>query len=586
MLRKLMLVFTFLILIGVLITGLLSAEVARTYYYKSVEDKLLTTAKLIEQNLREDPENYEALCKKFGQIIEERVTVIGLDGTVLGDSEADIRGMENHSSRPEVIQALEKGSGKSVGVSGTLGSETLYIAIPLENRQAPLGVIRVALPLYDVAAIQQKVLYYTLLAVSFGILAALALGYRYLSTFTRPIVEMTVMASRIAGGRYDGRVQVKSKDEIGTLAATFNHMAKRMEHTVEELVHDKSKIEAILSSSVNGLIAVDTEGRVMFLNPNVEKILGIQGEESIGRSLFNLIKNKDAERILKDAVGAYECRTSEFVLDRPKKRIVKVITTPIKPKIRHSRIIGTLLIFQDVTTIHKLQKIRSDFVANVTHELKTPLTSIKGFVETLKEGALEDPDKRERFLEIIDIETERLERLIDDILLLSEIESINPYLQTDESVNVQEVIEDEILSMFVSKAAKKNISIETQFADNLPRLNISRDRFKQMLINLVDNAIKFTDKYGNVKILICANDHAMVIKVKDNGIGIPKEHQERIFERFYRGNKGRHNGKEGTGLGLAIVKHIVLSVKGTVEVDSRPGEGTMVSIMIPLKGEK
>ncbi len=587
MLKKLMLAFTFLILIGVLITGLLSMEIARTYYYQSVEDKLITSAKLIQNRLAsssaEHPADLEDLCGEFGRITGDRVTVIGLDGTIMGDSDADAADMENHRDRPEVNQALEEGLGKSVRVSGTLGTEMLYIAIPMGEGPGPAGVIRVALPLNDIKAIQQKIWHYTLLAITLSILTVLVLGYRYLSTFTRPIREMTEVASRIAGGRYNRRVKVKGTDEIGTLAATFNHMAERLELTIEELINDKSKIEAILSSSVNGVVAVDNDQNTMFLNPVAERMLDIQEKDFTGKPLLDIIRNRDAEKILRNILENYQGQSMGFELPWPMGRTIRVLFAPIRPKVKHSRTIGTLAIMYDITAIRKLEKVRSDFVENVTHELKTPLTSIKGFVETLREGAIEDADKRNRFLEIIDLETERLERLIEDILLLSEIESKNsPSIPTGE-IDVSKVAQEEVLSMFAKKASGNGITIKTDFAAGLPGLAMNRDRFKQMLINLVDNAIKFTDRGGEVTVSAYTQNRSMVLKIRDNGIGIPREHQNRVFERFYRVDKGRSRKEGGTGLGLAIVKHIVLSVNGTVEVNSQPGEGTEFTVTIPLK---
>lgn len=588
MFKKLMLAFAVLILIGVLITGLLSMEIVSVYYSKNVEDRLTTNAKLIQAALEQDAgkpgQQYEELCRRYGEITGGRVTIIGLDGNVLGDSDADAQDMENHSDRPEIKQAFEEGFGKSVRKSKTLDKEMLYVALPLKGGRGDAGIIRTALPLDDISVIQKRIWYYIFLAIFIGLSAALALSYRYLSTLIRPIGEMTEMASTIAGGRFNKRVRVKSSDEIGKLAATFNHMAEKMERTVEELIKDKSKIEAILSSSVNGVIAVDSSENIMFLNPVAVRMLDIRDQDFTGRPLFDIVCNKEAERILRDVLKTQRGQTLEFELPWPKNRTIKVITAPIRPKVKHSRTIGTLIIIQDITTVKKLEKIRSDFVANVTHELKTPLTSIKGFIETLREGAAEDPDKRNRFLEIIDVETERLERLIEDILLLSEIESSSPRPTSTEQIDVQRIIEDEVLSIFANKAKQKNIDIKTDFAAGLPKLTMSKDRFKQMLINLLDNAIKFTGEGGRVHVSVSLkNGRAMVIKVKDNGIGIPREHLDRIFERFYRVDKGRSRKEGGTGLGLAIVKHIVLLVNGSVQVDSRPGEGTEFTVEIPLK---
>jgi two-component system phosphate regulon sensor histidine kinase PhoR len=587
MFKRLMLAFTGLILIGVLITGILSMEIAKTYYYNSVEDKLVTSAKLIQNRLDHmtpglHPADFDMLCREYGRITGQRITIIGADGTVLGDSNADTSDMENHGDRPEVRKALEEGFGKNTHQSGTLGIEMLYVALALENNRSTDGVIRVALPLDDIAVIEEKIWYYVFLAIFLGVSAALLLGYRYLSTVTKPIREMTEMASTIAGGKFNKRVRVKGSDEIGTLAATFNHMAERMERTVEELINDKSKIEAILASSVNGVVAVDNHQNTMFLNPNAEKMLDIREKDFVGKPLLDIIGSSEAKAVFKNILESRGEQYAEFQLQQPDKKTINVISAPIRPKVKHSRTIGTLMIIQDVTAMKKLEKMRSDFVTNVTHELKTPLTSIKGFVETLKEGAVEEPDKRKKFLDIIDIETERLERLIEDILLLSEIESGRSRTMTKEKIDMQEVIENEVLSMFARQAEENCVSIKTSFDENLPKLPMDRDRFKQMLINLVDNAIKFNVRKGEVLISVNKTDRAVVLKVADTGIGIPKRYHDRLFERFYRVDRGRSRKEGGTGLGLAIVKHIILSVNGSIEVSSQPGLGTEFRIEIPF----
>jgi two-component system phosphate regulon sensor histidine kinase PhoR len=588
MLKKLMGAFTALILIGVLITGLLSMEIGKTYYYKSVEEKLISNAKLILRELeakqREGKKpDYELFCREYGKITGERVTVIGVDGTVLGDSDANAENMENHANRPEIRQALKEGFGKSTRKSDTLDKEMLYIAYPLKVNDSIIGIIRVALPLDDINNIQRKIWYYIFLAIFAGISVAVLLGYRYLSRITKPIREMTEMASTIAGGKFNRRVQVESGDEIGKLAAAFNYMAENLDNTIRELVNDKSKMEAILTSSINGVIAVDNNGRTMIINPVAEKLFDIQEKDFTGKYLYDIVRNKEVERILRDVLGSQNEEPMEFELTWPEDRVIRAFSVPIKPKVKHSRTIGTLIITQDVTNIRKLEKMRSDFVANVTHELKTPLTSIRGFIETLKEGAIEDINMRNRFLEIIDIEAERLERLIEDILLLSEIESSESCSLPANKIDVERVIKEEILSILGKQAEEKNIRIKTYFHENLPPLVMNVDRFKQMMINLVDNAIKYSHKNGEVLISAYRKEENMVLKVRDTGIGIPKEHQERLFERFYRVDKGRSRKAGGTGLGLAIVKHIVLSVDGSIKVSSEPGIGTEFKIEIPLR---
>jgi len=587
MLRKLMGAFTALILVGVLITGLLSMEIAKTYYYNSLEAKLISDTKLIRKELSEhvrggNKPDYEKLCAEYSQIIGERITVIGLDGEVLGDSELEAEDMENHIDRPEVQQALAEGFGKSTRKSNSLGTNLLYVALPFTNDKDIIGILRISIPLNNINDIKKRIWGYIFLAIIAGIFVAVILGYRYLYSITRPIKEITEVAGTIAGGRLDSRVQINTDDEIGKLGRTFNFMSEKLSDTIEELRDDKSKIEAILTSSVNGVIAVDNNVKIMIINPVAEKLLDIQEKDMVGKDLFKLAKNKEVALAVREVIDSKKDGPTEFNFSWPEDKVTRFFSAPIIPKEKHGRTIGTLIIAQDITDIRKLEKIRSDFVANVTHELRTPLTSIRGFIETLKEGAIEDTVRRKRFLEIIDIESERLQRLIEDILLLSEIEN-RPFSLPVDQIDVKETIKEDILSIFNKQAEDKNIILKTYFQDNLPVLHMNTDRFKQMMINLIDNAIKYTPQGGNVLVSAYSNEDVMVLKIKDTGIGIPKEYQERLFERFYRVDKSRSRKLGGTGLGLAIVKHIVLSVEGTIKVSSQPEVGTEFKIEIPLK---
>lgn len=587
MFKKLMGAYTALILIGVLITGLLSMEIAKNYYYNSIEEKLISDAKLIRKEISKDAEEdsepeYEKLCAEYSSIIGERITVIGIDGKVLGDSELEAENMENHINRPEVREALKHGLGESTRKSDSLGAELLYIALPYTAGKDVAGIIRVSIPLNSINDIKKRIWGYIFLAIFAGISVAVILGYRYLYGVTRPIKEITEAAGTIARGKFDKRVNVQTDDEIGELGKTFNYMAQKLNNTIDELRDDKSKIEAILTSSINGVIAVDNNGKIMIINPVAERLLDIQEKNVSGKDLFELARNDEAVSAVKKILEPGKEGPLEFNFSWPEEKIIRTYSAPITLKGRYARTIGTLIIAQDITDIRKLEKIRSDFVANVTHELRTPLTSIRGFIETLKDGAVEDTVRCNRFLEIIDIEAERLERLIDDILLLSEIEN-KPFILQVDRIDIEKTVEEDILSIFKKRAEDKNILLRTYFQNNLPVLNMNIDRFKQMMINLVDNAIKYSPHAGEVLVSAYSKNNKMVLKIKDTGIGIPEEHQERLFERFYRVDKGRSRKLGGTGLGLAIVKHIVLSADGTIKVSSQPGVGTEFKIEIPLK---
>ncbi len=588
MLRKLMGAFTVLILIGVLLTGLFSMEIAKTYYFKSVEEKLISIGKLLQQDINDKLSvgsdlDFRELAVKYGSKTAERITMVDIDGSVMGDSEADPDEMGDHSQRPEIRQAYKEGLGISIRTSSTLKKEMLYIALPLHDGNRTTGAVRVGLPLNDIDVIQNRIWRYIFFAIFTGITVALVLGYRYLSMITKSIREMTDMARTIAGGTFHKRVEVKNDDEIGKLARSFNYMAEKLSSTIKELIDGKSKTEAMLTSSKNGVIAVDNSECIMLINPVAEEYFGIGRNHSEGIPLSEIIEDHEVYQLLKGVISSSHEEPVEFELSRPQYRVFRVFSSPIRPKVRHSRIIGTLLIVQDVTKIRKLEKMRSDFVANVTHELRTPLTSIRGFIETLKEGAIEDKNTRVRFLDIISLEAERLERLIDDILTLSEIENKASQLPVND-IDVVRVIEEEILSIMNKQAREKDIIIETDFGKGLPILKMNKDRFKEMLINLIDNAVKYNREGGRVLLSACRSESNMVLKVKDNGIGIPLEYQERLFERFYRVDRGRSRKGGGTGLGLAIVKHIVLSANGSIDVSSRPGEGTEFKIELPLDG--
>lgn len=588
MLRKLMGAFTVLILIGVLLTGLFSMEIAKTYYFKSVEEKLISIGKLLQQDINDKLSvgsdlDFRELAVKYGSKTAERITMVDIDGSVMGDSEADPDEMGDHSQRPEIRQAYKEGLGISIRTSSTLKKEMLYIALPLHDGNRTTGAVRVGLPLNDIDVIQNRIWRYIFFAIFTGITVALVLGYRYLSMITKSIREMTDMARTIAGGTFHKRVEVKNDDEIGKLARSFNYMAEKLSSTIKELIDGKSKTEAMLTSSKNGVIAVDNSECIMLINPVAEEYFGIGRNHSEGIPLSEIIEDHEVYQLLKGVISSSHEEPVEFELSRPQYRVFRVFSSPIRPKVRHSRIIGTLLIVQDVTKIRKLEKVRSDFVANVTHELRTPLTSIRGFIETLKEGAIEDKNTRVRFLDIISLEAERLERLIDDILTLSEIENKASQLPVND-IDVVRVIEEEILSIMNKQAREKDIIIETDFGKGLPILKMNKDRFKEMLINLIDNAVKYNREGGRVLLSACRSESNMVLKVKDSGIGIPLEYQERLFERFYRVDRGRSRKGGGTGLGLAIVKHIVLSANGSIDVSSRPGEGTEFKIELPLDG--
>jgi len=595
--KKIFAYYVILIFIGIIITGFFFSQFAQRLYKHEVEERLKTCAVLIRQqisgNISEgiepDYDNYaNTYAKLIGQnpvssIITEtsqfniRITFINFDGNVLGESETDYRNMENHGNRKEVIEAVEGRTGRDIRYSRTLAMNFLYVAIPLMSERL---VVRVSVPLTQLGTINRAILYYTLIGILAGLFITTLLALRFSSSVISPIKQLTYAAKDISQGNYSKRVTVTGKNELGELADTFNSMANELEKTVFELTDKNIKVNSIMNSITNGVIAVDSSDNVILINSIACKIFGIgKNTDMVGSNILEVIRNNHIIRFMHETINTNTSMDGEIYLGPPEDIYLKVYANPIELDGGHDRNTGAILTIHDITKIKKLELIRTEFVSNVTHELKTPLTSIRGFIETLKDGAIQDKKVAEKFLQIIDIEAERLYMLISDILQLSEIESKN----SDDNIKTH-VFEDimvQILPILTEAARKKNIKIEYDIQDNL-KITANSDRIKQMLINLIDNAIKYNIENGKVVISAYRSEGRLTIIVKDSGIGISKEHLPRIFERFYRVDKGRSKSMGGTGLGLSIVKHIVNLYNGDINVKSTPYEGTEFVVKLPL----
>jgi two-component system, OmpR family, phosphate regulon sensor histidine kinase PhoR len=576
------------LILGVFICGTLSARIVEKNLVNSIEESLIIESGLVRELVGEsliggiDMENN---ISKIKQTTNTRITIIDAKGNVIIDTEKDHFTMENHAGRPEVIAALSGDLGKSIRYSDTLKVDLMYIAQPIYKAGSVIGAVRLAKPLYEINALLYKLYFNILIAVMAGILIASLLGYRMAVNITKPIEEITYIASRIAKGDFSKRINIKDRNEIGILAGSINDMASKLNDTIMSLQDKNIKLESIMSSVVNGIIAIDSSERVLFINPVAQSLLNITEKDIVGKHLLQVVRNNSIDTYLKAILQDKKFFDNEIIIDDPDERVLKFYTNPIK-QTDESDIDGIIITLQDITELRKLERMRTEFVANVSHELKTPLTSIKGFVETLKMGDIEDKQDTERFLNIIEAEADRLYRLINDILSLSELEQ-KRVKTAKEEIKVEKTIR-EVISMLKSQGDKKNIELALDIKQGLNNLIGDTDMLKQMLINLVDNAIKYTPENG--KVLVEAYNLSdeteidkIVIKVKDNGIGIPEKHIPRLFERFYRVDKARSRRVGGTGLGLAIVKHIVILYNGEIEVESEVGKGTEFRIILPTK---
>ncbi|MBD7914137.1 HAMP domain-containing protein [Clostridium sp. Sa3CUN1] len=489
-----------------------------------------------------------------------RFTIVDKSGNVIKDTENN--NLENHLDREEIIGAFESGKYSSARYSYTEGINVVYFATKIDENT----VIRAAVPLNDIKVFKEMYMKYYFIIIFFVILLCIGLSLKLIRAIIYPLKELELATNKIANGDYSRRVNIHTNDEIGSLANTFNNMAEQLQLKIIDSMDKQNKLEAILESMESGVIAVDNKQKVILINPYAKNLFGIN-ENIIGENISEYIIDYDIISFMRDIP---EIETKEIKLMHPIPRELRIKKAPI---INSKKIpIGVVLTVLDISDIKRLENIRSQFVANVSHELKTPLTSIKGFAETLK--YVEDNNTRNKFLDIIDKETERLTNLINDILILSNIENSNK--MKEEGFKAEEVIED-VINIVVNSINTKEVEINF---DNrgIKELLGDRDKFYQMILNLVENAIKYSKDKVIINIKAYDKKNYSYIEVEDDGIGIPKEDLPRIFERFYRVDKSRAKG--GTGLGLAIVKHIVKMFNGEIFVDSIVDKGTKFTIKI------
>lgn len=489
-----------------------------------------------------------------------RFTVVNKDGEVIFDNETS--DLENHKDRQEIIDAFNNGTGSSVRFSKTLSINMVYYATKINDDM----VIRSSVPVSNIKVFTSGMLKYYVAIVIGVFLLSLALAVKLVKIIVYPIKELEKVTAKIANGNLNKRALIGNYDEIGLLAQTFNNMADQLETKINDSLDKQNKLEAILESMESGVIAVDNNEKIILSNPYSKKLFDLQGDV-IGKRISSCIIDYDLINFIREVpdIGSREIR-----LLHPVEREIRVKKAPIISGSKSQ--IGIVIALQDITDIKRLENMRSEFVANVSHELKTPLTSIKGFSETLR--YVDDSETKNKFLNIIDKEAERLTNLINDILVLSDIENLHKL--DNSNFNPREVIEN-IIDIVRKQADKKQIKIE--FINEFDSEIIgSKDKFHQLALNLIENAIKYSNENGNVKILITSNNGYFIFKVIDNGIGIPKNDIPRIFERFYRVDKSRST--KGTGLGLAIVKHIVKLFNGDITVDSEVGVGSTFTVRI------
>lgn len=577
--KKLLLTYIVLIVLTVVFVVGLSWSRIDAYFYNRVEDETEGQTAILKNLLEEtsiERHEFQSFVNEYANLTDVRITLIELDGSVFVDSDNDTSTMDNHLSRPEIVGAIKGKTSSSIRYSNTMKTHFFYYATKV-NSAAFTGVLRVSVPIDEIQKITNEMILIIFLGAGLGFVVALGVAYVVSNRLMRPINELTRVAKLIAEGNYDEKIYLNQKDQIGELAETFNLMTFTLRKNIWDLATKNAELESILTSMNSGLAAINNDYKFALYNDAFVKMLDLPREDLTNKLFYEVIRELSVFEIIEKSIKEKEPLVDETIIQVDEEdKMIKIVATPIIEKNKRGRILGTLIVITDVTKIRKLENMRRDFVSNVTHELKTPLTSIRGFVDTLKGGAINEPDVALRFLDIIDIEADRLTSLIQDILSLSEIETV----VGDKHIDLYEM--GDILAEVVDivPVDKPAVDIILDIQEDLPPFKCNKDRIKQLMINLIDNSVKYTDK-GHVKVKCFEEYRYLNIIVEDTGIGIEHKHLSRLFERFYRVDKGRSRKMGGTGLGLSIVKHIVELYHGEINIESEVDVGTKISIRLP-----
>ncbi len=584
--RRLSFAYTVLFILIFLTAGFLAARRLDRQSTEHLKESLALDAELIARIVLPAVINWneaeiQGLSIKMGELARARITVVDPSGKVLGDSSKslnDLSQMEDHKNRPEIRAALSGQTSAILRYSDTLEQKMLYVAVPLKENDRILGALRASVSLERVKQIIQSVERPLLWSLIFGIILTILAGIYLGRSVRRNLLPIVTAASRYARGDLEKKIYVKEKDELAMLAESLNRMAFGLKARMKELENERNKASGILTNLRDGVVAVDAAKQILLMNRSALKLFALPSAPSGRRSLIETVKIRELDDFIEGALRERRIVKGEVSLSYPEKKILHVHAAPIEISDADGGVAG-ILVLTDVTELRKLEKVRQDFVANVSHELRTPLTSIKGFIETLLSGAMQNEARASEFLKMMEEDAARLNRLIDDLLELSKIESAQVPMRF-QSVNLPEIV-DGIFNLIRPMGQEKKLSFENKISKSVATaVYADPDRLRQVLLNLIDNAVKFNRDGGRVTVRAVQQGNQVTVSIEDTGVGIPQESIPRIFERFYRVDKARSRSLGGTGLGLAIVKHIVEAHGGTVSCQSESGRGSVFSFTL------
>ncbi len=570
---------------SLLIVAAYAAHEMRSLYFDEMTRSLEQRARLVTSQLTfrqtTDPSlSIDSLCDQLGQMIQTRITIVDTAGRVLGDSYEDPRTMENHRNRPEIAQALSGRVDAESRYSRTLREEMLYVAVPWSQGGALIGVVRTAVPITslseNLSSMYRKM---ALIGIIIGLLAA-ALSVMILGRVTKPLKRLQAGAFRFAHGILDEKLPPTQVEEITAVTEAMNEMAAQLDARIRTAVRQSREREVILSSMTEGVLALDRDERVVELNRAAADLLGVTVAQASGKPLHDIIRNTQLYRLVERALRGESPEELEITLTGDSRKFLQVHVSALQDETGQGA--GLLLVFNDITRIKRLETIRRDFVANVSHELRTPITAITGSIETLLDTPNASASDIRKFLDITLKHAERLNRIVEDLLALARLES----QAEDQAIELHRGRIHDVLKAAVNACRHKwepkdipiSVSCDLQLEGDINPVHL-----EHAVINLIDNAVKYSDPGSPVVIDATQGENEIVISVRDQGWGIEERHLPRLFERFYRVDSARSRDLGGTGLGLAIVKHIALAHGGRVTVESAPGAGSVFRIHLPLR---
>ncbi len=558
----------------------------KKYFHQRFEERWLRELRLVKEYVSEydfrtlDIEQADKIADRLRAILGLRVTLIRYDGKVLGDSHVptnQIEFIENHGDRPEVVSALRYGFGKSQRHSSTVNMDLFYLAEPVGKLDHPDGVIRIALPMSEIHNNLLQIEKLILWATGFGFFMIFLMGFIVSRYTAKTINQIVQVAKKFARGDFSDKIRIRSRDEIGDLAQSLNEMADHLESYLKQIKFDRDQLEAILNSMIEGVVVINRSGEILLANRTFLNMFKLK-RNVLKKSVLEAVRSEELLEAIQHALDDKEEFIREIHLGGPEEKYLEAHVSLMGGAENPS---GCVVVLHDITKLKHLETVRRDFVANVSHELQTPLTAIKGYAETLLENSHIDAQKSREFLQTILKHANRMTRLVSDLLILSRLESTEDQ-QFEEIIDLKATI-PRVVERFDIFKSKDHLQIEMEIPDSLPPIKGVSTEIETALENLIDNAIKYGADGGIVKITVKQIENEIEISVSDQGVGIPVEDQPRIFERFYRVDKGRSRALGGTGLGLSIVKHIVQRHGGRIWLESQLGHGSTFHFTLPLE---